>query len=221
MHKRIELKQNQTILFIGDSITDCQRLEPPHAPLGYGYVHFAANFLLAACPHLNLAIENRGVSGDTTSELLLRWDQDCLSLKPDIVSIMIGINDMWRKFGETPEIRSLHIGPAKYEQNLSALLRCVKDECSSQLILMEPFMFCDDPDNQMLKDLDAYIEIVYQMTDEFDAVLVPVHANYMELKNKRPADQWAEDTVHPYTWAHAWIAKQWLDAVARATKEIG
>ena len=216
MHKRIEFQPNQTLLFIGDSITDCQRLESSHAPLGCGYVHFAANSLLAACPHLNLTIENRGVSGDTTRELLLRWDQDCLSLKSNIVSIMIGINDLWRKFGETPEIRSLHISPAEYEQNLSTLLRRVKDECSSQLILMEPFMFCDHPDNPMLADLDAYISIVHVLADEFNAVLVPVHAAYMALKDKRPANQWAEDTVHPYPWAHAWLAKQWLDVVIGA-----
>ncbi len=216
MHKRIELKQNQTILFIGDSITDCQRREPPYAPLGRGYVHFAANFLLAARPHLNLTIENRGVGGDTTSDLLSRWDQDCLLLKSNIVSIMIGINDLWRKFGETSECQNTHIGPAEYEQNLSTLLRCVKDECSSQLILMEPFMFCDNPDNSMLADLDGYISIVHTLADEFNAVLVPVHTAYMALKDKHPANQWAEDTVHPYTWAHAWIAKQWLDVIIGA-----
>ena len=174
---------------------------------------FCSFFLLAACPHLNLTIENRGVSGDTTSDLLLRWDQDCLIVKPNIVSIMIGINDLWRKFGETPEIRNLYIGPAKYEQNLSTLIRRVEDECSSQLILMEPFMFCDNPDNPMLADLDAYISIVHTLADEFNAILVPVHTAYMTLKNKHPANQWAEDTVHPYAWAHAWLAKQWLDVV--------
>ena len=216
MHKRIELKQNQTILFIGDSITDCQWRESPYAPLGCGYVHFAANFLQAYLPQLELTIENRGISGNTTSDLLARWDKDCLSLKPNIVSIMIGINDLWRKYGETLEVQQTHVSPVKYGTNLQELLSQIRDQCDSRLILIEPFMFCDDPGNQMLKDLGAYIEIVHQMADEFDAVLVPVHANYVKLKNKRSADQWADDTVHPYTWAHAWIAKQWLDVVVRA-----
>ncbi|MEN8126503.1 MAG: SGNH/GDSL hydrolase family protein [Planctomycetota bacterium] len=213
MHKRIDFQPEQTLLFIGDSITDCQRRELPYVPLGCGYVNFAANFLLAAHPNLNLDIENRGISGDTTEDLSNRWDADCIELKPDIVSLMIGINDSWRKYGETPDIRSMHIGNAEYEQNLSTLLKRIKDECGSQLILMEPFMFCDDPSNPMLQDLNAYIEIVHQMADEFDATLVPVHTNYMKLKDKRPADQWADDTVHPSQWAHAWIAQQWLNAI--------
>ena len=170
-------------------------------------------FLLAARPHLNLTIENRGISGDTTGELLSRWDMDCLSLKPDIVSIMIGINDLWRKYGDTPEVQQMHLPPVEYEANLRELLVQTHNQCNPQLILMEPFMFCDDPDNQMLKELGDYIEIVHKMVDEFDAVLVPVHANYTKLKNRRLADQWAEDMVHPYPWAHAWIAKQWLDVV--------
>jgi lysophospholipase L1-like esterase len=213
MHKRIEFQPDQTLLFIGDSITDCQRREFPYAPLGCGYVHFAANFLLARHPDLNLTIENRGIGGDSTRDLKWRWNCDCIALKPDIVSIMIGINDLWRKYGESQESQQRHVAPDEYEQNLHGILTQTRNECGSQLILMEPYMFCDGPANPMLRDLDAYIKIVHQIADEFHAVLVPVHANYMKLINRRPADQWAEDTVHPYTWAHAWIAQQWLDVV--------
>ena len=216
MHKRIEFQPNQTLLFIGDSITDCQRREFPYAPLGNGYVHFAGNFLLATRPELNLTIENRGVGGDSTHDLRDRWKPDCLDLKPDIVSVMIGINDLWRKYSETLESQQRHVNPSEYETNYRQMLTQLKNECGSQLILMEPFMFCDNPDNPMLADLDAYISIVHALSDEFNAVLIPVHAAYMALKDKRPANQWAEDTVHPYLWAHAWIAKQWLNVVIGA-----
>ena len=213
MHKRISFTTNQTLLFIGDSITDCQRREFPYAPLGCGYVHFAANFLLAKLPHLNLNIQNRGISGDSTRDLRDRWKEDCLDLKPDIVSVMIGINDLWRKYGETPESQQGHVAPAEYENNYRQILSQLKDTCNPQLILMEPYMFCDDSVNPMLADLDAYISIVHTLADEFDAVLVPIHTTYMALKHKRPAHEWAEDTVHPAIWAHAWIAKTWLDTV--------
>ena len=96
MHKRIDFQPEQTLLFIGDSITDCQRREAPYSPLGCGYVYFAANFLLAARPDLRLTIENRGIGGDSTRDLKWRWNRDCIALEPDIVSIMIGINDLWR-----------------------------------------------------------------------------------------------------------------------------
>ncbi|MHC4855815.1 MAG: SGNH/GDSL hydrolase family protein [Planctomycetota bacterium] len=213
MHKRIEFEQNQTLLFIGDSITDCGRRELPYAPLGSGYVYFAANFLQATLPHLNLNIQNRGIGGDNTRDLKSRWKTDCIDLKPDIVSVMIGINDLWRKYGETPESQKRHVGPDEYGANLRNMLAQLQDTCGPQLILMEPFMFCDDAANPMLADLPAYIDIVHKTADEFGALLVPLHTNYTHLRNKRPADQWADDTVHPAPWAHAWIAKQWLQEV--------
>jgi lysophospholipase L1-like esterase len=213
MHKRIEFRQNQTLLFIGDSITDCGRRELPYAPLGCGYVHFAANFLLAQRPHLNLNIQNRGIGGDSTRDLRNRWKTDCIDLKPDIVSMMIGINDLWRKYAETPESRQQYVAPDEYKTNLRYLLTQLLDACGPQLILMEPFMFCDDAANPMLADLPAYSDIVHQTADEFGALLVPLHTNYTNLKDKRPAEHWADDTVHPAPWAHAWIAQQWLKIV--------
>jgi acyl-CoA thioesterase-1 len=209
----IELKPNQTLLFIGDSITDAQRRERPYSPLGWGYVHFAADFLQAAYPHLNLNIENRGISGDTSGALLTRWKTDCIALKPDIVSLMIGINDLWRKFSETHEKQRMHIEPVEYRSNLTELLRLTKDGCDAQLILMEPFLFCDEKDDPMLGELAAYIDVVHTLAKQFEAVLVPVHTAYMALQEKRPAVEWAFDAVHPSEWAHAWIAKQWLEAV--------
>lgn len=213
MHKRIDFQSDQTLLFIGDSITDCKRLEPAYSPLGRGYVNFAANFLQAKRPDLQLTIENRGIGGDTTRDLLRRWEVDCIELKPDIVSLMIGINDLWRKFGSSPESRSMYVDPDEYENNVRTLLTRTREACDPQLILMEPFMFCDDPSNEMLQALPAYIEIVHKLADEFDATLVPVFENYVQLKDKRPADQWTTDTVHPYEWVHAWIARQWLTTV--------
>ena len=213
MHKRIDFQDGQRVLFIGDSITDCKRRELPYSPLGWGYVHFAANFLLARRPDLHLNIENRGIGGDTTRALLFRWDMDCIKLAPDIVCLMIGINDLWYKFGESIESQRMYVEPGEYENNVRTLLACTRSECGSQLILMEPFMFCDNADNPMLDELPIYIEIVHKLADEFEALLVPVHTNYTNLAAKRSAEQWADDTVHPYEWAHAWIAQQWLDAV--------
>jgi lysophospholipase L1-like esterase len=176
-------------------------------------VHFAANSLLAALPHLNLNIQNRGISGDTTRNLKQRWKTDCLALNPDIVSIMIGINDLWRKYGDSIDSLQRHVPPDEYETNYHKLLLQLRQQCNSQLILMEPFMFCDDSDNPMLVDLARYIDIVHKLAAEFDAVLVPVHAAYSSLNDKRPDLEWAEDYVHPSPWAHAWIAKIWMDTI--------
>ena len=189
---KIRFQDNQTILFIGDSITDCARRQAPYAPLGRGYVHFAANSLQVAHPDLHLIIENRGIGGDTTRDLIARWETDCIALKPDIVSLMIGINDLWYKYGQSYQSQQKHVPADEYEENMRLLLARTKQQCHSQLILMEPYMFCDDPNDLMLNQLSTYLDIVHRLANEFDAVLVPVHNNYMNLNPKRPAACWAE-----------------------------
>lgn len=206
----IQLKQNQLILFIGDSITDAQRREALYAPLGQGYVHFAANFLAAGFPHLNLAFENRGISGDTTRALKWRWQRDCIQLGPDVVSILVGINDLWRRFAPAVEMQRTCVPPDEYRDNLRWMLTEVRDHCDSQLILMEPFCFCADPDHPMVRELELYIETVHALAGEFDAPVVPLQRAYEALKNDIPEERWSWDQVHPYTWSHAWIARQWL-----------
>jgi lysophospholipase L1-like esterase len=213
MDTNIQFKPDRTILFTGDSITDCDRTQRPYEPLGRGYVNFAANFLLAKYPHLNLNILNRGVNGDTTRALKWRWQRDCINEKPDILSVMIGINDLWWAYSEDPSGHAKAVAIEEYLTNYQGILQEAKDKCRCQLILMEPFMFCDDSENPMYKTLKDYIEIVHKLAEEFDAVLVPLQNEFEKLKGSVPASKWADDMVHPYTWAHAWIARRWLKAV--------
>jgi lysophospholipase L1-like esterase len=213
MTENIAFESGRLILFIGDSITDTQRRETPYAPLGQGYVHFTANLLAARYPRLNLTFENRGISGDTTRALKKRWQQDCLQLNPGVVSIMIGINDLWRRFAEAPEMQQAHVPPDEYRANLHWMLSQVKEHGCSRIILMEPFYFCANPTDPMYLELDRYLRVVRELAGEFDALLVPIQQAYEALKNDVPEERWSRDRVHPYTWAHAWIARQWLLAV--------
>ena len=91
--------QGQRIVMIGDSITDCGRRDA-FAPYGNGYVSLVQAFVTARYPELDLAFENRGIGGDTVRHLAARWDDDVIALKPDWLSVKIGINDVWRAFGE-------------------------------------------------------------------------------------------------------------------------
>jgi lysophospholipase L1-like esterase len=212
MKPTIKLKPDQTILFIGDSITDAGCKLLAYRPLGFGYVHFAANALLAKYPHLNLNIINSGVSGNTIEDLQRRWQKDCIRHKPDILSILIGVNDLWRQ-----HIESKRLSEAVYLDQFRSiyhhLLSEAKQHCNCQLILAEPFMFCcDDPQNQMFTGLRAYIDVVHKMADEFDAALVPLQSCIDEQIKKVPPDKWSDDSVHPYLWVHAWISQRWLDA---------
>ncbi len=211
MQPKIDLKPNQTIVFIGDSITDMDRKLPVYKPLGFGYVNFVGNLLLAKYPQLNLNIVNTGISGNTVRDLKNRWKEDCLEYKPDILSVLIGINDLCRQYGE-PEKMPAVVYPDEYELTYRQLLSQVKREFNSQLVLIEPFMFCNNLENKIFHDLRTYIRIVHRLTKEFNAVLVPLQNRIDEQIKQTPPEKWSEDSVHPYTWAHAWIARQWLEA---------
>ncbi|MBN2130500.1 MAG: hypothetical protein JW741_13450 [Sedimentisphaerales bacterium] len=91
------LNDDDTLVFIGDSITDAEKHRRAYHPLGLGYVHFAANFLRARHPDLTISIVNAGVSGDTILDLQNRWQRDCLTHRPNVLSVLVGINDVWRR----------------------------------------------------------------------------------------------------------------------------
>jgi lysophospholipase L1-like esterase len=211
MRSGIDLRPGRTIVFIGDSITDAGRLDPPYKPFGYGYVHFAANMLLAKYPDFGLNIVNTGIHGNTVRSLKARWKNDCIDHKPDILSVLIGVNDLWRQHAE-PERLPEAVYPDEYELTYRQLLSRATEQCICQLVLMEPFMFCSDHENQMLRGLRTYIHIVHKLADEFDAVLVPLQSAIDEKIKSVPPEKWSDDSVHPYLWAHAWIAQRWLEA---------
>ncbi|MHC4482241.1 MAG: SGNH/GDSL hydrolase family protein [Planctomycetota bacterium] len=211
MRPKIELKPNQTILFTGDSITDADRDQPAFRPFGSGYVHFVANLLLAGYPHLNLNIINTGIGGNTIRDLKSRWEKDCLRHKPDVLSVLIGINDLYWQYADSAGF-ARGVYPDEYELTYKRLLSQVRQRCNLQLVLMEPFMFCDDRENRMFEGLRAYIDIVRKLAKEFDAVLVSLQSRIDEQIKQVPPEKWSADSVHPYVWAHAWIAQCWLEA---------
>ena len=209
MPDRIKVKSSQTILFIGDSITDASRFEAAYRPFGYGYVHFVAYGLLAKYPEYNLNIINTGISGNTIVDLDYRWKRDCLNHKPDVLSVLIGINDVFRQYTGRPDEAVLF---DEYLLTYKRLLSIVKEKYNCQLILIEPFMFCDDKANPAHKALQQYIHTVRALAEEFDAVLVPLQESIDKKIKEVPPEKFSEDMVHPYVWAHAWIAQQWFEA---------
>ncbi|MHC4060950.1 MAG: SGNH/GDSL hydrolase family protein [Planctomycetota bacterium] len=211
MQSKIKLKPSQTMVFIGDSITDADRDHPAYRPFGFGYVHFVAYLLLARYPHYNLNIINTGVGGNTIRDLKDRWEKDCIAHRPDVLSVLIGINDLWWWHAESQGFAE-GLCPEEYELTYKQLLSQVKAQCNCQLVLMEPFMFCNEPENQMFKGLRTYMGIVHELADEFNAVIVPLQNSVDRQIRNVPPEKWSVDSVHPYVWAHAWIAERWLEA---------
>lgn len=207
----LQLKPNQTILFTGDSITDAGRSERAYRPFGNGYVHFTANYLLAKYPQLNLGVINTGNSGDTVRDLEKRWQRDCLAHQPDVLSVLIGINDIWQWHTAGGSNKEQAI--KTYESTYKRLLIAVKQQSDCKIILMEPFLFCDDPQNVLFVHLRDYIKVVHDLAEEFNATLVPLQKRIDEKIKSAASDKWSDDMVHPYVWAHAWISQQWIEAV--------
>ncbi|MCL5282384.1 MAG: SGNH/GDSL hydrolase family protein [Planctomycetes bacterium] len=211
MEQTIRLKRSDTIVFIGDSITAADRHRQAYGPLGFGYVHFAGNLLLARNPALDLRIVNTGVSGDTVIDLKDRWQRDCIAHRPNVLSVLVGINDVWRRAME-PDMAERAASPAGFEITYEQLLAQAKERCQCQFVLMEPFLFCRERENEVFRALMPYLEVVRILAKKHEAVLVPLQSQVDRQIAEVPPEKWSQDTVHPYLWAHAWIAQQWLNA---------
>ncbi len=200
---------HQKIVFIGDSITDCNR-RGADAPFGNGYVGMVRSLVLARYPELRLSFVNRGVGGDTTRDLAERWEQDVVAQRPDWLSVKIGINDVWRAFGD-----NVHEGVplSEYTTTLRELLTRARSATGARLILMEPYMIEPDRTSPMRNEMDCFGAAVGQLAAEFDAVLVRTQSAFdTVLEHTTPAD-WADDQIHPGAPGHAVIALAFLRAI--------
>ena len=128
-------QENEVVLFQGDSITDALRDRRDGASLGFGYAAMAAAWFSTLYPQKRVTFLNRGISGNRVKDLLGRWEEDCIALKPDWVSILIGINDCWRRF-DSNDPTSVE----EYEAGYRRLLTEVKEKTKAGLILCEPFV---------------------------------------------------------------------------------
>jgi lysophospholipase L1-like esterase len=200
----------QRVLFIGDSITDCDRRFLA-APYGDGYVNLVRAFVTARHPQVRLTWLNRGVSGDTVRDLARRWEHDVLALQPDWLSVMIGINDIWRAY--EPELAHDAVPIDEYEATLRDLLRKAVDQTACRLILADPYLIEPDPREPQRTDTDRYGAVVDALAEEFDAVHVKTQQAFNAVLAVTAPQEWAEDRIHPNLPGHAVIAGAFLEAI--------
>lgn len=202
------LNNNDVVLFQGDSITDWGRNREDGASLGVGYSLMAASRVGHLYPEKNITFLNRGIGGNRTIDLQERWDTDCLDLKPNVLSIMIGINDTWRRYDNNE-----NTPVEQYEARYRDLLQRATDKLDVKLIMMEPFVLPVPEDRKLWRtDLDPKIHVVRQLAREFGAVLVPLDGLFAEASTKADPAFWTPDGVHPSPAGHALIAEAWLKA---------
>lgn len=214
--KKVSLEKDNVILFQGDSITDWGRDKNKTVPndfgaLGSGYVLLAATDLLSRYPDKNLQIYNKGISGNKVFQLADRWEADCLVLKPNVLSIMIGVNDYWhtKTNGYTGTIEVYHNDYIKLLTRTRLTLPDVK------LIIGEPFAIkgVKAVDESWYPAFDAYRKAAKDVADQFGAAFIPYQAIFDKAIESAPAAYWTFDGVHPSLAGAGLMAHAWMETV--------
>ncbi len=211
----MRIGKGNTLVFIGDSITEWGREQPlldeADSFLGNGYVHYVDGLIAAAYPGHRIRIFNMGAGGNTIRDLAARWRNHVLDLHPDWLSIMIGINDVWRQFDHwIPPNEQVDL--AEYERTLDGLIRAARPGLQG-LILMTPYFVEPDRSIPMRAMMDRYGEAVRALAEKHAAVLVDTQAAIDEALRERTPDELAADRVHLNAVGHMILARAFLKAV--------
>ncbi len=206
------------VVFTGDSVTDFGRARPVGEGLGEGvgtgYVRLIHTFLNALYPENVIRISNTGVSGNNILDLKARWQEDVLDLKPDWVSMMIGINDVWRRF-DNPDIFEEHVTPGQYESVYRELITCTKPKVKG-MILMTPYFMEPNRKDPMRMAMDEMGEIVKRLAEEYGLPCVDTQQAFDEYFRYRHPDYIAWDRVHPNQVGAMLLARAFLNTVGFA-----
>lgn len=210
------LEAKSKLLMIGDSITDCGRDYPvgeaPFDGLGNGYVSLVDGWLRALYPALQVRVMNLGVSGNTVTDLALRWQDDVLAMEPDYVSVMIGVNDVWRHFDQPLQVER-HVDITTYYNTLDALVRQTRPRVKA-MFLLSPFYLEPNRSDLMRQMVDAYGAQMKRVADLHEGVYyVDVQAAFDEVMADVYTAMLARDRVHPNVTGHLVIARAFLQAV--------
>ena len=211
-----KLGRGSVVLFQGDSITDARRSRddtPANHPraLGDGYPMLIAAGLLRDHPRSALKVYNRGISGNKVPDLDARWQKDCLDLKPDLLSILIGVNDIWHKLG------GRYDGTVEtYQAGLRALLERTREALpETRIVICEPFVLrCGAVNDSWFPEFDQRRNACVEVARSMSLELVPFQSMFDEHTNDDvPPSYWAADGVHPTVAGHALMAATWRQVV--------
>ena len=206
---------SKLILFQGDSITDCDRSRQAHIRQGFGYATMVQGQLGYDCPG-EYDFQNRGISGNRIIDVYARIKADIINLKPDYMSLLIGVNDVWHELGGNNGI-----APEKFEKIYCMLIEEIKEALPEiKIMLLEPFVLPgtatyteDDPTvwerfNTLVR---ANAAAVKRVAEKYSLPFVELQSGFDALCEKAPASYWLADGVHPTAMGHNFIKNQWLE----------
>ena len=200
------------IVFSGDSVTDMGSANPVGEGLfdnvGHSYVRIIENMLAVYYPEIKIRVTNSGISGNTSRDLLARFDRDVVDLNPDWVSICIGINDVWRQF-DSPAIPDCHVMADEYAQNLETMILKVKDKVKGVFILT-PYIMEPNSEDMMRSRMNEYVQICSDLAQKYGCIFVDFQKMYEDYCRIRHSSYIAWDRIHPNQIGATLMAREFL-----------
>lgn len=202
------LIKNSTVLFQGDSITDAGRSRIFDRQLGTGYPAHVKKILKKGFPELEIKVINRGNSGNRAIDLVNRWEEDCIAFKPDYVSILIGVNDTWRKYDANDETTA-----DLFKERLKKILEDTLNKTKAQIILLNPFLLdVNENITRMREDLGLKQEAVATLAKEYGTKFIDLDRIFRDASKEISPIHFSGDGVHPSKAGHELIAAEWMKA---------
>ena len=198
------------ILFQGDSITDAGRDKRNYHDMGKGYPKYASELIAAAHPDTDFEFINFGIGGNRTCQLFDRIYLDAIAFQPDVISILIGINDIWHRYNK----ESIATTDEQLALNYRCILERIKKETNAKIMILSPYVLdCDDKD-AMKEDLKTVLPIIRKLADEYADVYVPLDEHFAEAIKTQPEPKfYSGDGVHPNANGSAFIGKLYAEAI--------
>ena len=198
------------IVFQGDSITDAGRDYRNYHDMGPGYPKFAAELMVENHPDCDFEFYNFGISGNRTCQLFDRLYKDGLMFDPDVVSILIGINDIWHRHGSAKVATT----DAQIELNYRSILERIKNESHAKILIMAPFILDAEVPEGMREELERILPVIRKLADEYADAYIPLDEIFAEaLKSQPEALYYSKDGVHPNSNGREFIGKLYAEAI--------
>ena len=196
------------LLFQGDSITDAHRNREDHHDLGLGYPKYAAEFIKESYPDVEFEFIDLGIGGNQTKDLVARLESDFIDIQPDIVSILIGVNDTWHHADDHSWI------PAElFEERLRTVLDGIRSRTNAKIMILEPFLIPIEDKEFFREDLDFKIDIVRKLALEYADVYLPTDGLLWSAYIGDDPLSFAADGVHPTEKGAEFIGKMYAEYI--------
>lgn len=205
------------LLFQGDSITDAGRDKRNYHDMGKGYPKFAVEGILRELPEAEIEFINLGIGGNRTDQLFDRLYNDAIELAPDVVSVLIGINDVWHRFGAA----RIETTVEQFEANYRAILNRLKTQTNARIVMLQPYLLDCEKNLHLRPGLDEILPVVKRLADEYADLYIPLDELFGEAMKTQPEPcHYSDDGVHPNANGAAFIGKHYAKAILPLLKDV-